>query len=52
MDLGISEKVAPVLEQVRTFIDAHIAPVEGEYIAEIEVGDPFDLTPRQYEILD
>ena len=30
MDLGISEKLAPVLEQVRAFISAHILPVEGE----------------------
>ena len=52
MDLGISEKVAPVLEQVRAFIGAHILPVEGEYIAEIEVGDPFELTERQNQILD
>jgi len=52
MDLGISEKVAPVLEQVRAFIAAHILPVEGEYIAEIEVGDPFELTERQNQILD
>ena len=51
MDLGISEKVAPVLEQVRAFIAAHILPVEGEYIAEIEVGDPFELTDRQHQIL-
>ncbi|MDC1160789.1 acyl-CoA dehydrogenase family protein [Luminiphilus sp.] len=52
MDLGISEKLAPVLEQVRAFISAHILPVEGEYISEIEVGDPFDLTDRQYQILN
>ena len=36
MDLGISEKLAPVLEQVRACISAHILPVEGEYISEIE----------------
>jgi acyl-CoA dehydrogenase len=52
MDLGISDKVAPVLEQVRAFISTHIIPVEGEYIAEIEVGDAFELTGRQYEIMD
>jgi acyl-CoA dehydrogenase len=52
MDLGISNRVAPVLEQVRAFISTHIIPVEGEYIAEIEVGNPFELTARQYEILD
>jgi len=52
MDLGVSPTVAPLLDQVRTFIDHHVMPVEAEYVAEIEVGDPFELTPRQYEILD
>jgi acyl-CoA dehydrogenase len=52
VDLGLSEKLAPVLEQVRAFISAQILPVEGEYISEIEVGDPFDLTDRQYQILN
>ena len=52
MDLGISEQVAPLLEQVRAFTEQHIRPVEAEFVAEIEVDDPFVLTPRQYDILD
>lgn len=51
MDLGVSERVAPLLEQVRQFIHDHILPVEHEFIAEIEVDDPFVLTSRQLEIL-
>ena len=51
MDLGVSERVAPLLEQVRQFIQDHIVPVEHEFIAEIEVDDPFVLTRRQLEIL-
>jgi acyl-CoA dehydrogenase len=51
MDLGISDKVAPLLEKVSGFIGEHIMPVEHEFIAEIEVGDPFVLTDRQQEIL-
>ena len=51
MDLGVSERVAPLLEQVRQFIHEHILPVEHEFIAEIEVDDPFVLTSRQLEIL-
>lgn len=51
MDLGVSERVAPLLEQVRHFIREHILPVEHEFIAEIEVDDPFVLTSRQLEIL-
>ena len=51
MDLGVSERVAPLLEQVRQFIHDQILPVEHEFIAEIEVDDPFVLTGRQLEIL-
>jgi acyl-CoA dehydrogenase len=52
MDLGISEQVAPLLEKVRAFTEQHILPVEEEFVAEIEVDDPFILTPRQLDILD
>ena len=52
MDLGISEQVAPLLEKVRVFTEQHILPVEEEFVAEIEVDDPFVLTPRQLDILD
>jgi acyl-CoA dehydrogenase len=51
MDLGISDRVAPLLEKVRQFIVEHIIPVEPEFIAEIESGDPFELTDRQLAIL-
>ena len=51
MDLGISERVAPLLQQVRGFIADHILSVEHEFVAEIEVDDPFVLTDRQVEIL-
>ena len=51
MDLGISDRVAPLLEKVRKFIAEHIIPVEPEFIAEIESGDPFELTDRQLAIL-
>ena len=51
MDLGISDRVAPLLEKVRQFIADHIIPVEPEFIAEIESGDPFELTDRQLAIL-
>ena len=51
MDLGISDRVAPLLEKVRQFIAEHIIPVEPEFIAEIESGDPFELTDRQLAML-
>ncbi len=51
MDLGVSERAALLMEQVRQFIRDHILPVEHEFIAEIEVDDPFVLTARQLDIL-
>ena len=51
MDLGVSDRVAPLLEKVRQFIAEHIIPVEPEFIAEIESGDPFELTDRQLAML-
>ncbi len=50
MNLGISEKVRPLLEQVKTFIDDDILPVEKEYYDEIDVGDRWVYTDRQTEI--
>ena len=51
MDLGISANVAPLLAEVRSFIEDEVLPVEHEFIAEIEVGDRWQLTDRQREIL-
>jgi acyl-CoA dehydrogenase len=51
MDLGISERVAPVLAAVREFIDTEVRPVEMEYLNEIGVGDRWQLTDRQVEIM-
>jgi acyl-CoA dehydrogenase len=52
MDLGISANVAPLLEEVRRFIDEEVLPVEHEFYTEIDVGDRWQLTDRQLEILD
>ncbi|GAB3285762.1 acyl-CoA dehydrogenase family protein [Parahaliea aestuarii] len=52
MDLGISEKLAPLLQQVRDFIANEIEPVEHEYIAEISVGDRWQFTARQTDIME
>lgn len=50
MDLGISANVAPLLEEVKQFIENEIAPVEHEYMEEISVGDRWTFTDRQTEI--
>ncbi len=51
MDLGVSDKIRPILEQVKTFIDQDVIPVEKEYYDEINVGDRWQWTDRQTEIL-
>ena len=52
MDLGISDKVKPILAEVKQFIDTEILPLEGEYHAEIGSGDRWTYTERQTEILE
>lgn len=52
MDLGVSEKVAPILESVKNFITEEVLPLEGEYKAGIEEGSPWEFTGRQTEILE
>ncbi|MDP5052824.1 MAG: acyl-CoA dehydrogenase family protein [Congregibacter sp.] len=52
MDLGVSEKVAPLLAQVTAFIDNEVVPVEAEYAKEIATGDRWQFTERQTEIIE
>ncbi|WP_417477146.1 acyl-CoA dehydrogenase family protein [Maricaulis sp.] len=53
MDLGISERVKPLIEQVRAMVRDEILPLEDEYHAEVGKaagGDRFTFTDRQIEI--
>jgi acyl-CoA dehydrogenase len=52
MDLGVSDKLQPLLAQVKAFVAEEIAPVEEEYIAEIGVGDRWQFTARQTDIME
>ena len=52
MDLGISDKLKPLLEQVKHFIDTEILPLEEEYHQEVSKGDRWTYTERQTEILE
>mgnify|MGYP000052283871 CR=1 FL=1 len=52
MDLGISERVQPLLDQVNAFIKEQIEPVEKEYWAQVDIGDRWTYTDRQTEILE
>ena len=53
MDLGMTERVRPLVEQVRAMIRDEVMPLEAEYHAEIgKAGDRFAFTDRQTEILE
>ncbi len=53
MDLGITDKVAPLIAAVREMIDQEVRPAEAEFFAEVgKAGDRFVYTPRMTEILE
>ncbi|MBT8092665.1 MAG: acyl-CoA dehydrogenase family protein [Gammaproteobacteria bacterium] len=52
MDLGVTERLRPLLDAVRTFIDERVLPVEEEYLAEVDKGNRWSLTDRQQEIIE
>jgi acyl-CoA dehydrogenase len=55
MDLGMSDRVRPLVEQVRQMVREDIAPLDAEYHAEVgrhASGDRFAMTDRQVEILN
>ena len=52
MNLGMSERVQPLVEAVRRFIKDHVEPVDQDFLDEVSVGDRWKLTERQKEILD
>ena len=55
MDLGMTERVRPLVEKVRCMIDDEILPLDAEYQREVGMhpsGDRFQHSPRQLEILD
>ena len=52
MDLGVSDRVRPLLDAVRTFINERVLPVDEEFLEEVSKGDRWSLTDRQAEIMD
>jgi acyl-CoA dehydrogenase len=52
MNLGISDRLKPLLEDVTAFIRERVMPVDEEFLAEVAKGDRWGLTPRQDEILN
>ncbi|MDH3613261.1 MAG: acyl-CoA dehydrogenase family protein [Gammaproteobacteria bacterium] len=52
MNLGVTDRLRPLLDAVKTFIDERVIPVDEEFLAEVAQGDRWTLTDRQKEILD
>jgi len=52
MNLGISERLRPLLAEVKEFIETEIVPLEREFHDEIAKGDRWQHTARQLEILE
>ena len=51
MDLGISDRLNPILSSLKEFIRDRVAPLDEEFLREVENGDRWTLTARQSEIL-
>ncbi|MGI9350274.1 MAG: acyl-CoA dehydrogenase family protein [Rhizobiaceae bacterium] len=52
MDLGMSERLKPIYENVEKMIREEILPLDEEYLAEVEKGGRWEHTARQTEILE
>ena len=53
MDLGLTEKVSPLLSKVRQMIYENIIPLEAEFFSEVSrSSDRFCYTPRMTEIIE
>ncbi len=53
MDLGITDKVRPLIAAVRDMVENEVMPLDAEFFAEVgKTGDRFEYTPRMTEILE
>ena len=52
MDLGMSTRVKALRDQIAAMVRDEIAHLDTEYHAEVLVGDRWEMTPRQTEILE
>jgi acyl-CoA dehydrogenase len=52
MNLGMSDRVRPLVEAVREFITEQVLPVDREFLEEVNQGDRWTLTDRQKEIIN
>ncbi|MGI9236652.1 MAG: acyl-CoA dehydrogenase family protein, partial [Woeseiaceae bacterium] len=52
MDLGVSDRVRPLLDAVRSFITERVLPVDEEFLEEVSNGDRWSLNDRQRKIVE
>jgi len=52
MNIGVTDRLRPILDAVKSFIDERVLPVDEEFLAEINNGDRWSLNGRQQQILD
>ncbi|MDP3525942.1 MAG: acyl-CoA dehydrogenase, partial [Hoeflea sp.] len=53
MDLGVTDRLEPILGAVRDMVRTEILPLDEEFLAEVGVeGDRWSYTARQTEILE
>jgi len=52
MNLGITDRLRPLLDDVQVFIRDRVEPVDAEFLDEVRSGSPWTLTDRQKSILD
>jgi len=52
MSLGMTDRLRPIHASVRAMVTDDILPLDHEYLAEVAVGDRWQFTARQTEILE
>ena len=52
MSLGMTERLKPIHEAVTQMIAQEIAPLDAEFLAEVDVGNRWEFTKRQTKILE
>jgi len=52
MNLGMTDRLKPIHEKVAAMIRDEIAPLDEEFLGEVEKGDRWEYTARQTEILE
>jgi len=52
MDLGVTDKLKPWLTAVRNMVENEIIPLDEAYLAEVDIGDRWQFTEKQTEIVE